>query len=81
MLLSASAVTIERIKARAYTIPTDLPESDGTITWDSTTLVIAHAQGGGKQGTGYSYKRDFESAWRMGGRRHEDGEDENRPRP
>ncbi len=26
--------------ARAYTIPTDLPEADGTIAWSSTTLLI-----------------------------------------
>ena len=28
---------VERIEAAAYTIPTDAPESDGTLEWDSTT--------------------------------------------
>ena len=28
---------------RAYTIPTDAPESDGTFAWDSTTLVLVEA--------------------------------------
>ena len=46
---------IERVEAAAYTIPTDAPESDGTLAWDSTTLVIAHARAGGVNGLGYSY--------------------------
>ncbi len=32
-------VPIERIEARAYEMPTDAPEADGTAEWDSTTLV------------------------------------------
>ena len=31
---------VSRVEATAYTIPTDRPEGDGTITWDSTTWVI-----------------------------------------
>jgi hypothetical protein len=31
---------IERIEVSAYTIPTDLPESDGTLEWNDTTLVV-----------------------------------------
>jgi hypothetical protein len=27
---------IERLDVSAYTVPTDSPESDGTIKWDST---------------------------------------------
>lgn len=46
---------VERIEARAYRIPTDRPESDGTLQWDSTTLVAVHAHAGGKAGFGYSY--------------------------
>lgn len=41
--------------ARAYTIPTDAPEADGTITWDSTTLVVVHLDTGEAQGIGYTY--------------------------
>jgi L-alanine-DL-glutamate epimerase-like enolase superfamily enzyme len=55
MALNASAVPIERITAAAYTIPTDGPESDGTLTWNSTTLVLVHIEGGGSKGVGYSY--------------------------
>jgi L-alanine-DL-glutamate epimerase-like enolase superfamily enzyme len=47
--------TIERVDAAAYTIPTDAPESDGTIEWDSTTLVLVTAHGGGRTGIGYTY--------------------------
>ncbi len=46
---------IERIRARAFTIPTDLPEGDGTLSWDSTTLVLAQASVGATTGLGYSY--------------------------
>jgi len=46
---------IERVQASAYRIPTDAPESDGTLEWDATTIVIAEAAGGGQTGLGYSY--------------------------
>src|SRR5690348_10087485 len=39
----------------AYTVPTDGPESDGTFTWDSTTIVVVHATAGGETGLGYTY--------------------------
>ncbi|MGH9640982.1 MAG: enolase C-terminal domain-like protein, partial [Terriglobales bacterium] len=36
-------------------MPTDLPESDGTLEWNSTTLVLVRAHGGGETGIGYTY--------------------------
>ncbi len=39
----------------AYTIPTDRPESDGTLQWDSTTLVLVELEAGGATGIGYTY--------------------------
>jgi L-alanine-DL-glutamate epimerase-like enolase superfamily enzyme len=51
----SSIIRIDRITPSAYTIPTDAPESDGTIAWDSTTLVLVHIDAGGKTGIGYSY--------------------------
>ncbi len=48
-------VVIENLAVSAYTVPTDFPESDGTITWDKTTIVIVEATGGGKRSLGYSY--------------------------
>ncbi len=52
---ATSAVTIEHLDARAYAIPTDRPESDGTLEWDRTTVVVVHLSGGGLRGIGYSY--------------------------
>ena len=34
---------IDRLETRVYRLPTDLPEADGTIHWDSTTLVLVEA--------------------------------------
>src|SRR5438045_8019761 len=49
------AVRIESLRLSAYTIPTETPEADGTYEWDSTTIVIVEATGGGKHGLGYTY--------------------------
>jgi L-alanine-DL-glutamate epimerase-like enolase superfamily enzyme len=53
--LTTHAVTVERLDVAAYTIPTETPESDGTLEWDSTTLVLVHAQAGEQWGLGYTY--------------------------
>ena len=50
-----TTAAIDRVEVAAYKIPTDLPESDGTLKWDSTTIVVVHAHGGGETGLGYSY--------------------------
>src|SRR5512142_954 len=46
---------VKRVRARAFKIPTDKPEADGTITWDATTLVLVEVSGGGMTGLGYTY--------------------------
>ncbi|WP_433696086.1 enolase C-terminal domain-like protein [Paraburkholderia phenoliruptrix] len=46
---------IDAIRARAFTIPTDRPEADGTFAWTSTTLVIAEVDAAGQTGIGYTY--------------------------
>ncbi|MCK1362887.1 MULTISPECIES: enolase C-terminal domain-like protein [unclassified Bradyrhizobium] len=48
-------VPIETLQARAFEVPTDRLEADGTISWSSTTLVLVEAVGGGKSGIGYTY--------------------------
>jgi L-alanine-DL-glutamate epimerase-like enolase superfamily enzyme len=48
-------IPIERLNVSAYIIPTDAPESDGTLEWDSTTLVIVELTAGGRVGLGYTY--------------------------
>ncbi|WP_437993264.1 enolase C-terminal domain-like protein [Sorangium sp. So ce145] len=50
-----ASVPIERIEVAAYTVPTDRPESDGTLAWRETTLVVVHASAGGERGLGYTY--------------------------
>ncbi len=46
---------VDRVEARAYRIPTDAPESDGTYEWTQTILVVATVTGGGQTGLGYTY--------------------------
>jgi len=50
-----SEVGVERLDVAAYEIPTDRPESDGTLEWDSTTMVVVETHGGGATGLGYTY--------------------------
>jgi L-alanine-DL-glutamate epimerase-like enolase superfamily enzyme len=52
---AADLGTVCSVRAEAYTVPTDAPESDGTLAWDSTTVLVAHVEGGGAQSLGYSY--------------------------
>jgi L-alanine-DL-glutamate epimerase-like enolase superfamily enzyme len=47
--------SIGRVSAAAYEIPTDSPESDGTLAWESTTLVVVEIEAGGRTGLGYTY--------------------------
>ncbi|HWE34492.1 MAG TPA: enolase C-terminal domain-like protein [Solirubrobacteraceae bacterium] len=51
----ANEVAVEGLEVAAYTIPTDAPEADGTLAWDSTTIVVVHAHAGDAHGLGYSY--------------------------
>ena len=50
-----TSAAVGDVQARAYTIPTDLPEADGTASWDKTTLVVVSLAGGGARGIGYTY--------------------------
>ena len=49
---------ITDLTARAFKIPTDKPEADGTFAWTSTTLIVVHVTAGGKTGIGYTYTDD-----------------------
>jgi L-alanine-DL-glutamate epimerase-like enolase superfamily enzyme len=53
--MAAPGALIERVASRAFRIPTDEPEADGTLTWDATTLVIVEISAGGQTGLGYTY--------------------------
>ena len=53
---ATGAVPVDGLAVSVYRIPTDVPaESDGTYTWDSTTLVLVEAKAGGVAGIGYTY--------------------------
>jgi L-alanine-DL-glutamate epimerase-like enolase superfamily enzyme len=54
-LATATRTAIEKLEVSSQTIPTDQPESDGTFAWDSTTIVVVQAHGGGQTGIGYTY--------------------------
>jgi L-alanine-DL-glutamate epimerase-like enolase superfamily enzyme len=47
--------SVEDVTATAYEVPADRPESDGTLAWESTTIVVVEVEGGGKRGLGYTY--------------------------
>ncbi|HUB66640.1 MAG TPA: enolase C-terminal domain-like protein [Candidatus Methylacidiphilales bacterium] len=47
--------TISDIRVSAYTVPTASPESDGTLEWDKTTLVLVELLAADQTGLGYSY--------------------------
>ncbi|MER6038673.1 MULTISPECIES: enolase C-terminal domain-like protein [unclassified Streptomyces] len=46
---------VESVDTAVYTVPTDAPEADGTLAWDSTTLVLVTVRAGGTNGLGYTY--------------------------
>ena len=46
---------IEGLDLAVYTVPTEEPESDGTLTWDETTVVVVAPRAAGVTGLGFSY--------------------------
>jgi L-alanine-DL-glutamate epimerase-like enolase superfamily enzyme len=50
-----AGVLIDQLAVSAYTLPTDFPESDGTMQWDSTTMVLVEVTAMGEAGLGYTY--------------------------
>jgi len=55
MRTDSQAVPITGMDVSVYAVPTDFPESDGTLEWDRTTIVLVQVFGGGKRGLGYTY--------------------------
>jgi L-alanine-DL-glutamate epimerase-like enolase superfamily enzyme len=48
--------SVAALETNVYCIPTDRPEADGTIAWDSTTMLVVEAVAeSGERGLGYSY--------------------------
>jgi L-alanine-DL-glutamate epimerase-like enolase superfamily enzyme len=46
---------VEQVRIRAFTIPTDAPEADGTLSWDRTVLVSVEVSSESVTGLGYTY--------------------------
>jgi L-alanine-DL-glutamate epimerase-like enolase superfamily enzyme len=46
---------IRDLRASTYEVPTDAPESDGTLEWSATTLVVVDVCAGDARGLGYTY--------------------------
>lgn len=61
---------IDSLDVSAYVIPTATPEADGTLEWDSTTLVLVEVAAGGRRGIGYTYA-DVSAARLIAGRLRE----------
>lgn len=49
---------IREARVRALRFPTPKPESDGTFTWSSTTMVLAELTAGDVTGIGYTYAHE-----------------------
>jgi L-alanine-DL-glutamate epimerase-like enolase superfamily enzyme len=54
-LRARAEVAVEGLEARGFTIPTDAPEADGTLSWSATTLVLVHVRAGAHTGLGFTY--------------------------
>ena len=53
---SGAQRSIDTVRATAYTIPTETDEeSDGTLVWDSTSIVVVEIGCGEVRGLGYTY--------------------------
>ncbi|MFZ0391491.1 MAG: enolase C-terminal domain-like protein [Calditrichia bacterium] len=46
---------IEKAEVSTFQIPTQSKESDGTLAWEATTLIICEISAGGFKGMGYTY--------------------------
>jgi L-alanine-DL-glutamate epimerase-like enolase superfamily enzyme len=54
-MTSKNEPAIDQLDVATYRIDTDQPESDGTLKWDHTEIVVVHVTAGGTTGLGWSY--------------------------
>ncbi len=52
---NTQTIPVAQLEVSHYKVPTDSPESDGTLKWDHTNITIVTVQGGGHSGIGYTY--------------------------
>jgi L-alanine-DL-glutamate epimerase-like enolase superfamily enzyme len=48
-------IPLSAISASAYQVPTERPEGDGTLRWDSTTMVLVEVRAADQVGLGWTY--------------------------
>lgn len=53
--ISAIDSVISSLETAVYRFPTENPEADGTLSWDSTEAVVVLVRGGGHRGLGWTY--------------------------
>jgi L-alanine-DL-glutamate epimerase-like enolase superfamily enzyme len=53
--LKIEQIKIEDLRVATYRIPTDQAESDGTLQWDHTDVVVIHVGAADEIGLGWSY--------------------------
>lgn len=46
---------IEAVWAEAFRVPTPQTEADGTLSWNATTMIVAHTRAGPVTGLGWTY--------------------------
>jgi L-alanine-DL-glutamate epimerase-like enolase superfamily enzyme len=46
---------VEDVQVTSATFPTSAPESDGTLAWDATTVVLVQLRAGATSGIGWTY--------------------------
>lgn len=53
--MNGSGAIVTGVRARAYRVPTDADEADGTLGWSDTTIVVVTVRAGDVVGTGWTY--------------------------
>lgn len=46
---------VDRLDLAVFTVPTEAPEADGTLTWEATTVVVTQPWVGEVRGLGFTY--------------------------
>jgi L-alanine-DL-glutamate epimerase-like enolase superfamily enzyme len=57
-MADSGGALVKSVSSRTFTVPTDQPEADGTLSWHATTMVTAEIVAGGVVGLGWTYASD-----------------------
>ena len=52
---AVTSATVEDLSVTVCVVPTDEPESDGTLAWSETTVIFVEVSSGGRTGVGWTY--------------------------